>query len=122
MLSGNRGNRWEMRLHCLLPLLIAAALAPAFSAARADDDRGGLCDESEDHERALAAVTAQAILPLSAILDGLGTAIGGTLIEVELDCDNGRPLYVLEVRTPVGRLIEIVVDAVTGLIVPDEGG
>lgn len=110
-----------MRLHFLLPLLLAAALAPASFGAAADDG-DGLCAGSDDHERALAAVTAQTILPLSAILVMLGTAIDGTLIEVELECDDGRPLYVLEVRTLQGRLIEIVVDAVTGLIVPDEGG
>lgn len=111
-----------MRHRFLLPLLLAAAFASTLAPARADDDRDALCAESDDHDRALAAVTAEAILPLSAILKGLGPAIGGALIEVELDCEDGRPLYVLEVRTPQGRLIEIVVDAVTGAIVPDDDG
>lgn len=111
-----------MRHRFLLPLLLAAVLAPALPAARADDDHDELCAESDDHDRALAGVTAEAILPLSAILEALGPAVAGTLIEVELDCEDGRPLYVLEVRTAQGRLIEIVVDAVTGLIVPDEDG
>lgn len=110
-----------MPLRVLALFLLALALAPALSRAWADGG-GGACAESDDHERALAAVTAGAILPLSAILQALGTAAQGTLIEVEIDCRDGRALYVLEIRTPAGRLVEITVDAVTGLIVPGEDG
>ena len=111
-----------MRLQLLaLPVFVTMALAPALSPAWADE-AAGVCAESDAHERALAAVTAHAILPLSAILQALGTAAEGTLIEVKIDCRDGRALYVLEIRTPEGRLVEITVDAVTGLIVPGDDG
>lgn len=110
-----------MRLTILaIPLLAVLALGPGLSSALADDHRA--CDNGDDHdhERARAAVTAQQFLPLSAILEMVRTVVEGTLIEIEIDCRDGRALYALEIRTPEGRLVEILVDAVTGLIVPDE--
>jgi len=102
-----------------LSLLAGLALLPGLPAARADDD-DRVCAESDDHDRALAAVAAREILPLSTILQTLAAVLEGTLIEVELDCDDGRALYVLEIRTPAGRIVEITVDAVTGAVVPDD--
>ena len=105
-------------LRLAIPLLVAVALAPGISAARADDDDA--CAGSDDHDRALAAVMAQEFLPLSAILEALWTVVEGTLIEIEIDCRDGRAFYSLEIRTPDGRLVEYLVDAVTGQIVPDD--
>ncbi|MCC6735210.1 MAG: PepSY domain-containing protein [Bauldia sp.] len=101
-----------------LAALAVLALLPGLPAHADDDDRA--CAASDDHDRALAAVTAHEILPLSTILRNLATLFEGTLIEVELECEDGRALYVLELRTPAGRLVEITVDAVTGAIVPDD--
>lgn len=109
-----------MRLPLLaIPLLVALAVAPGLSNAWADDDHRA-CDDSDDHERALAAVAARQLLPLSAILEAVRQVVDGTLIEIEIDCRDARALYSLEIRTPEGRLVEILVDAVTGRIVPDD--
>ncbi|MGV8840120.1 MAG: PepSY domain-containing protein [Bauldia sp.] len=110
-----------MRNFLALPLLAVLALVPGLSPARADEDDRA-CADSGDHDRALAAVAAREILPLSTVLRTLFGIIDGTLIEVELECEDGRALYVLELRTPAGRLVEITVDAVTGVIVPDDDG
>lgn len=111
-----------MRLPILaIPLFVALSLSPGLSNALADDDQRACVDgDDHDHERARAAVTAQQFLPLSAILEMVRTVAEGTLIEIEIDCQDGRALYALEIRTSEGRLVEVLVDAVTGLIVPGE--
>lgn len=114
-----------MRPARLATFLLLAALGSAAGAGGvlADDNRGpgggGGCGSSGDHDRAYNAAAGEIILPLATILERVGQQFSGVLIEIEFDCSDDRLVYVLDVRSRDGRIVEIVVDAVTGLIVPD---
>ncbi|MEE4119920.1 MAG: PepSY domain-containing protein [Paracoccaceae bacterium] len=69
-----------------------------------------------DHDRARAALERGEILPLSAILDAARAEVAGRVIEVELERDDGRWLYELEVVTEAGRLVEMEIDAATARV------
>lgn len=73
-----------------------------------------------DHERAEAAVARGAILPLADVLQSLARQHPGEVIEVELDEEDGVLVYDLDMVTPDGRLIEVEVDAVTGIVLEVE--
>lgn len=88
----------------LFALLLLAA------AAHADDD----------HERAREALARGEILPLSQILSLIGAQDRSRLLEVELEEEDGRLGYDIEMITEDGRIVEIRVDAATGEILGDE--
>jgi uncharacterized membrane protein YkoI len=94
----------RIRLAIALLLLTAAVL-------RADDD----------HDRARKARLAGEVLPLSRILDTVGEQFDGTFVEAELEEDDGRPVYEIEVLTPQGNVIELTYDAHTGALLETEG-
>ena len=96
-----------------LALLLALVALPA-SADRSGNGRGG------DHDRARAAVSAGEILPLAALLPALEARFRARMIEVELDRDDGRLVYEVEMITPAGRILEIEVDAASGAILEAE--
>lgn len=73
-----------------------------------------------DFERALGAVQRGEILPLSQILSRIEEQFGGRAIETEIETDDGRWVYEIEILTADGRLFEVDVDAVTGEIVDVE--
>lgn len=70
----------------------------------------------DDHERARRALREGRVRPLAEILARIGDALGGEVIEVELDYDDGLYLYELKVLSPNGRLQEVTVDAATARI------
>lgn len=96
-----------------LALLLALVALPA-SADRSGNGRGG------DHDRARAAVSAGEILPLATLLPALEARFRARMIEVELDRDDGRLVYEVEMITPGGRILEIEVDAASGAILEAE--
>ena len=87
------------RLALILALLAAPALA-----------------DRDNHDRARRALEAGEILPLSEILEAAETARPGRVIELELEHDDGRWIYELELVTPEGRLYEMEIDAATGTV------
>ena len=87
-------------------LLCLPVLAPV--PVRADDDR--------DQDRAHRALEAGEILPLTEILKQAEAARPGRVIEVDLERDDGRWVYELDVITPEGALYEIEIDAATGAV------
>ncbi|RBI70905.1 peptidase [Roseovarius sp. TE539] len=87
------------RLFLILALLAGPALA--------DDD---------GQDRARRALQAGEILPLSDILAAAAAARPGRVIELELERDDGRWIYELELVTPEGRLYEMEVDAATATV------
>jgi uncharacterized membrane protein YkoI len=91
-----------------------AASAAWAGAADADRRRGG------DHERARRALKQGEVRPLAEILADVRNSIGGEVIEVELDREDGRYVYELTVVSPSGRLLEVKVDAATGAILEVE--
>lgn len=87
--------------------LIALALAMISTQALADDD----------HDRARRALARGEILPLTRILDVVAREAGGRVIEVEFDDDDGRYVYEVEVISRDGRLLELTIDAATGVVI-----
>jgi len=87
------------RLLLLAAALVLAAPLPAF----ADDD----------HERALAAVERGDALPLDEVLAQITLREGERLIDVELERDDGRWVYELELIDTRGRVRELELDALT---------
>jgi len=87
------------RLFLILALLAGPALA--------DDD---------GQDRARRALQAGEILPLSDILAAAEAARTGRVIELELERDDGRWIYELELVTPEGRLYEMEIDAATATV------
>jgi len=75
---------------------------------------------ADEHDRARRALEAGEILPLSEILRVAETARPGRVIEVELDRDDGRWLYELELVSPEGHLYEMEIDAATGTVLEIE--
>lgn len=92
-----------IRLAVLLALIAAPALA----------DRA-------DHDRARRALEAGEVLPLSDILAAATAAQPGRVIEVELERDDGRWIYELDLVSPDGRILEIEIDAATADILDIE--
>lgn len=90
----------------LLPFLLLLA-----SPALAGDD---------DHERARQALERGEVLPLTRILEIAEKDAGGRVIEVDLDRDDGRYLYELELITPDGRLLEMEIDGANGRVLERE--
>lgn len=100
----------------ILALLLICLAAPAFA------DRSGSGSSGHggaDHDRARSAVERDEILPLSVILPGLQERFGGRVIKLELEEDDGRYVYELKLITPEGRILELEVDAATGLPIAD---
>ena len=60
------------------------------------------------------------LLPLARILAIAQRRVPGDVVEVDLDDDDGRPEYELEILTADGRSIEIKIDARTGTILEVE--
>lgn len=93
-----------------ISLAVLLALSLAWPAA-ADDD----------HERARRAVEAGEAMPLASIMERVDADFAGQLVEVELDKDDGRWVYEIELLTPQGHVIELTYDARTGTLVETEG-
>lgn len=74
----------------------------------------------DDQDRALRALEAGEILALDVILQKVSHVAAGIPIEVELERDDGRWIYQLEIRNPRGRIVELEVDATTGRVLEVE--
>ncbi len=100
----------------LIPLFLLAGAVVTVASPRAGAGAGA----GDDHERARAAVLAGQRLPLSSILAAIESRYGGRILEIELDDDNGRPIYEIELLDDRGRVLELEVDAATGEILDSE--
>lgn len=99
----------------LLALLLCAlvGLGGIVASARADDAR--------DHDRARRAREAGEILPLTTVLTAVEREFTGKVIEVELERDDGRWIYEVELLTEDGSVLELTYDAATGRFLDGEG-
>ncbi len=77
-------------------------------------------DADDDHGRARDAVRRGDVLPLAEILERLGDRLGGDVIEVEFEREDGRYVYEFEVVTFSGQVREVYVDARTAEILRRE--
>ena len=87
-----------------------AALVGAMAAS------GGASADGEDHDRARAALERGEVLPLHAILEKVGQAYPGKVIEVELEREHDRWIYELRWLMRGGALVKLEVDARDGTI------
>ena len=94
----------------LTPLILFLVPVLALTAAPVLADR-------EDHDRARKALERGEILPLSRILDIARADSDGRVIEVDLDRDDGRWVYELDLLTRDGRLLELEIVAASGRII-----
>jgi uncharacterized membrane protein YkoI len=85
----------------------------AYSDGRDDDDR-------HDHDQARRALRDGRARPLAEILQRTVADLGGEVIGVEFERENGRYVYEFKVVTPTGRLREVYVDALTAEILKSE--
>jgi len=75
----------------------------------------------KDHERALRAREAGEIMPLAELLEKVEASFEGRVIEVELERDDGRWIYEVEILTPSGSVLELEYDARDGTFLEGEG-
>lgn len=95
----------------------AVAVVLAVAAALAGPARA---DGSIDHRRARAAMLAGEIRPLGDILQRLQPQLGGDVIGIELEREDGRWVYEFKVLQPGGRIVEWYVDARDGSVLQHE--
>ena len=100
----------------ILASLLSLAVLSLASAVHADDDRG-----RDDHDAARRAYQRGEILPLSQILQRVLKVTPGEVLEVELDDDDGRPIYEIEILERSGRVLEFEIDARSGAVLKVEG-
>ena len=87
--------------------LMLGALAGLFAG-------GGMADS--DHEEAYRLRQEADILPLERIFDSAGLGADARILEVEAEFEEGRSVYEIEYVTRDGRIMEVVVDARTGVV------
>jgi uncharacterized membrane protein YkoI len=102
-------------------LIAAGSLVLGAAAARADDDdRRTSDDEDDDHDRAMEALQQGRVRPLAEILAEVEQDLGGQVVGVEFDDEEGVYVYEFRVVTDAGRLREVYVDASSGRILKFE--
>ena len=103
-------------------LLALAALGAGTPVLARDDDDGGRRRRGgrHDHERARRALEEGRARPLADILAEVRHRLGGEIIDVEFDREDGHYVYEFKVITPGGQLREIEVDALTAEVLKDK--
>ncbi len=95
-----------------LPTLLTALLLSLPAAA----------GDHHDHDRARRAVEAGEVLPLRQVLDRVAAAgHRGEVLEVELERERGAWVYEIRMLAPGGRILDLEVDAATGVLRRREG-
>lgn len=95
-------------LVCLL--MLTAATAPAH--AERSRDRG-----RSDQDAAREALRRGEVMPLSAILAIVDRRAHGQVMAVELEREQGRLVYEIDVLSDAGRMIDLWLDARTGEVI-----
>ncbi|HEY7840439.1 MAG TPA: PepSY domain-containing protein [Gammaproteobacteria bacterium] len=75
---------------------------------------------ADEAEQARSLTDSGAILPLEQILERTKQEFPGRVIEIELDKEDGRYVYELEIVDPEGRVWELEIDAATGELIEKE--
>ncbi|MDX5432134.1 MAG: PepSY domain-containing protein [Halomonas sp.] len=77
---------------------------------------------ADDHWRDLhEAVRRGQLVALPQVLDWLEARYEGQILEVELERDDGRPVYEIEMLGPQGQIVEFEFDARSGELIGMEG-
>lgn len=70
---------------------------------------------SDDHNAAKRFVESGDILPLETILSKARAIQPGKVLEVEFETENGRKIYEIEILSTEGKVLELKMDAQTGM-------
>ena len=76
--------------------------------------------DDDDHDQAHHAVEKGLIRPLAEILANVADKLGGEVVGVEFEREDGRYVYEFEIVSPSGRLRDVYVDAMTAEILESE--
>lgn len=98
-------------------LALAAATAAVAGPARASERKKR---HDRDHEEARRALEEGRARPLAEILQEVRHKLGGEVIAVEFEREEGRFVYEIKLVDSEGRLREVYVDAMTAEILKDE--
>lgn len=101
------------------PLIIALALATAVVSQPAFADKVGHGND-DDRPRVAKPREHAEIMPIEKLLALLGETIGGEIVEIEVEDDEGRVVYEIYYLDAAGRRHEIKVDAASGAILERE--
>lgn len=89
----------------MLFLALTLSIGFAVSSASARD--------SDDHDRARAAVQAGEVLPLAQVIERLQRTHPGQVLELELEREDGRWIYEVKLLQADGQLLKLELDART---------
>lgn len=92
--------------------LVVAALVLVFAMAAGADD---------DHARARKALQAGQIVSLQTVLDRVRAEFNGSVVEVDLDDDDGRWIYEVKLLAPNGAIVKLEYDARDGRLLRVKG-
>lgn len=81
----------------------------------------GVAADEPDHERARRALERGEVLPLQTILTRIAREYPGDVVEVELEREDGRWVYEIELIGERGRLTKLDVDARDGSVIKVKG-
>lgn len=80
----------------------------------------GSADRDDDHLEARRLMESGSIQPLETILEQVLSQRPGRILEVELEGEDGRNVYEIELLDESGQVWELKLDAVTGEILDQE--
>ena len=106
-------NQWI--LAGTISLLVALS-----GAADASDYEREWEDDDHAYDRARRAVERGEILPMAQLLARLNKQVPGEVVGVELEREHGTWVYEFKIIDPKGRLIEVYLDAQTGMVLSEE--
>ena len=75
---------------------------------------------SDDHNEARDAVRQDQVIPLAEIIPDILDEFDARLLDAEFEREDGTYVYELELITGAGRMIEVMVNATTGVILEIE--
>lgn len=104
-------ERWTGARRLIVTALLAGLALVPFTAPQAGDDWRSLYDD----------VQAGRLVSLGSVLDWLERHYIGSVIEVELERDDGRVIYEIEMVGPQGQVVEFEFDARNGELIGIEG-
>lgn len=93
------------------PILVIAAAMIAVTAATGDES---------DYEEAYRLRAGREILPLEELLSRAGLGPETRILELEIELEHGRHVYEIEYLDGDGRIREVLIDADSGEVVPEE--
>ncbi len=107
------------RLTSLLTAFMLALLASPYAASgHEQSEHRAMTDE----EKALGALERGEVLPLAQVMADLRDRIDGEISGIELEKENGVWVYEFKMISPRGQMMEIHMDAKTGLLIEKKGG